>query len=451
MIHEQHPPVCTNNCTTTTKSNENEVVIVCVSVAEFCTDLLEKAGERWTGPIAILRNWTFCMFYVAAELWGSVVVSVLFWGFANSVTTVDEAERFYPLFGLMANIALIVSGQTVRHFSDVRSHLPEGADGWGMTLRGIMSLVVVFGIAIGALYMYLQKTVVKRIAANAPVKRTKKKKTPMNVKDSFVFLANSTYIRCMATLVVSYGISINLVEVTWKSKLKAQYPDPNDYSMFMGNFSTCTGCVTLVMMLLSGFVFKRFGWGVAAQVTPTVLAITGLLFFALVIFTTQLTPWIGTFGITPLLAAVLVGGAQNVFSKGAKYALFDPCKEMAYIPLDEEIRTKGKAAIDVICNPLGKSGGALIQQGMILGFGSLAASTPYLGVILIVIITAWIRAAATLNVEFLALQKKVKEDKIRDMAQDAAEDAVAKAALDAADGAAAAAKTALGGITPKGH
>jgi hypothetical protein len=55
------------------------------TLAEFCQNLLEQTGPRFAGPIAILRNWTYCLFYVMAELWGSVVVSVLFWGFANQV------------------------------------------------------------------------------------------------------------------------------------------------------------------------------------------------------------------------------------------------------------------------------------------------------------------------------------------------------------------------------
>lgn len=47
-------------------------------------------------------------------------------------------------------------------------------------------------------------------------------KPQMGTMESLKFLVSSPYIRDLATLVVAYGISINLVEVTWKSKLKAQ-------------------------------------------------------------------------------------------------------------------------------------------------------------------------------------------------------------------------------------
>ena len=44
--------------------------------------------------IAIFRNWTYALFYMLANLWGSVVVSLLFWGFANEITSVDEAKKY---------------------------------------------------------------------------------------------------------------------------------------------------------------------------------------------------------------------------------------------------------------------------------------------------------------------------------------------------------------------
>ena len=154
------------------------------------------------------------------------------------------------------------------------------------------------------------------------------------------------------------------------------------------------------MMLLGRRILNKFGWGVAALITPSVIAMTGGIFFALLLFGTQLAPLTLALGTTPLMLAVLVGALQNIFSKSAKYSLFDPCKEMAYIPLDAEQKTKGKAAVDVIGNPLGKSGGSLIQQALIFAFGSLAASTPYLAAVLAVVIFMWIRAAKTLNVLF---------------------------------------------------
>lgn len=237
-------------------------------------------------------------------------------------------------------------------------------------------------------------------------------------------------------------MSINIVEVTWKGNLKRAFPDPNAYSAFMGNFSTATGSVTLVMMVLGRFIFQKFGWTTAALVTPTVLALTGAFFFSLILFEGTFAPLLSFFGTTPLMAAVLIGAVQvgacrcclllllrccsyvlvekldacemsllvcwqveisggplcwphlhatfthgdcmmfevaplpypllarvapfnhnqNILSKSSKYSLFDPCKEMAYINLDAEQKTKGKAAVDVIGNPLGKSGGSFIQQ-----------------------------------------------------------------------------------------
>ena len=66
----------------------------------------------------------------------------------------------------------------------------------------------------------------------------------------------------------------------------------------------------------------------------------GLAFFGLILGGDIVAPAIASLGLTPLFAAVLVGAAQNVFSKSAKYSLFDPCKEMAYIPLDKETQVR---------------------------------------------------------------------------------------------------------------
>ncbi|KAK8939745.1 hypothetical protein KSP40_PGU022529 [Platanthera guangdongensis] len=217
-----------------------------------------------------------------AELWGSVVISVLFWGFAISIftlfvkqlaiTTVEEAKEFYPLFGLGANIALIFSGRTVKYFSNLRNTLGPGVDGWEISLKGMMSIVIFLGCVICGIYWGVNKFIVN----DPSVPRTEYKK-------------------------------------------------------------------------------KRIG------------------------------------------------------EDGMK---LDLC---CFMERPEAVRestyVKGKAAIDVVCNPLGKSGGALIQQFMILSFGSLANSTPYLGGILLVIVLAWLGAASSLDSQFSKLAKQDLEKK----------------------------------------
>jgi AAA family ATP:ADP antiporter len=380
----------------------------------FCETLAATLPTAFSAPIALFRNWTFTLFYLFAELWGSVVLSLLFWGFANQVTKVAEAKKYYPLFGLFANIALICSGTFVKYVSKLRGSLPPGVDPWGYSLKLLMGGLTVSGAILLSCFIFLQKKVVTDPECVDPneVKKSKTK-TKMTLGESVNFLRKSAYIRNLAMLVIGYGMSINLVEVTWKSKLKQQFPDPNAYSVFMGNFSTATGATTIVMMLVGRQILQKFGWGAAALVTPCMMLATGIVFFSLILQPGAWAPLTAIFGMTPLMLAVIVGAAQNVFTKSAKYGMFDPCKEMAYIPLDQEQKTKGKAAIDVVGNPLGKSGGAFIQQFLIVSCGSLAASAPFLAVLLGLIVVSWIQAARSLAVQFnevAAQQEKEEKD-----------------------------------------
>jgi len=377
----------------------------------FIDNIASLLPSGFTAPLSIIRNWSYALFYVMAEMWGSVVASLLFWGFANEVTTVDEAKKYYPLFGMGANVALIFSGQYVKWVSKLRVNLAPGIDPWAVSLKYLMGAVVACGGVMLGLFSYMQNKVMTDPACVSKKKQVKKKsKTNMSLRDSAKFLMNSPYIRDLATLVISYGMCINIIEVSWKAKLKLAYPDPNAYSAFMGNFSSTTGTVTLVMMLLGRTIFEKFGWRNAALVTPIMIGVTGAGFFALQLFSPAFAPVVARLGTTPLMLAVLVGAAQNILSKSAKYSLFDPCKEIAYIPLDQESKTKGKAAVDVVGNPLGKSGGSLIQQVLIFGVGSLAAATPYLAGILVVLLAGWFKAVNSLAKQFEAAMEANEED-----------------------------------------
>lgn len=383
----------------------------------FCNFLQEALPKGFMGLVAIVRHWTFSLFYIMSELWGSVCLSLLFWGFANDITKVNESKRFYNLFGLGANFSLLLAGTFIVWASDMRRGLSSSvADPWQVSLNWLMLIVVLSGFLILGIYWWINKYVLSdpRFYDTSAQKKMKKEKPKLSLKESLKYIVSSKYMGCLALVVIAYGVCINLVEVTWKSQLKLQYPNPNDYSVFMGNFSRITGSATIVMMFfVTGNVVRKLGWRFAALLTPVVLFITGAAFFFFMIFNqnASIAGLISYLGTTPLMLAVVFGMAQNVMSKSSKYSLFDPTKEMAYIPLDQEQKVKGKAAIDVVGARLGKSGGALIQQLLILVLGSIAAMAPYIGILLFIIIGGWILAVITLDKEFkFAIAKKESED-----------------------------------------
>ena len=79
---------------------------------------------------------------------------------------------------------------------------------------------------------------------------------------------------------------------------------------------------------------------------------------------------------------------------------------MAFIPLSKESKEKGKAAIDGIGSRLGKSGASIIHQALLMIFGSVTMSAPFVGVIIIMIFIGWLMAVRALGVLFNATSKE---------------------------------------------
>ena len=382
-----------------------------VESAEYLKSILPSSAAA-KGVVAIYRNWTFGLFYILAEMWGSMVLSMMFWGFANDITKISEAKRFYGLLGIGANVALIFSGRAI-----IWAAPGAGGRPYSTSLQVLMFMVFVAGLCIIGTYYYMQRSILTdaRFYDPALIKK-KKSKTKMSIGESIKYLSRSKYLGCIAFIVMAYGVSINLVEVIWKSQVKAAYSNPAEYTNFMGHFSTITGIVTLFMFLfVSHNVIRRVGWTMAACVTPVVLLITGVFFLNFIVFKDFFIGYLATMGTSPLMMAVIFGAAQNIMSKSSKYSLFDPTKEMSYIPLDEESKTKGKAAIDVVAARLGKSGGSLVQQFLMLFVPTAIAMAPYVGAIFIVICGGWIYCVRALGrrYEKLVSEQEAEQESLR--------------------------------------
>jgi AAA family ATP:ADP antiporter len=361
------------------------------------------------GLISVFRNWTLTGFYVMSELWASIILNVIFWGFANEVTKIDEAPRFYSVFGIGANFATIVAGQAAIFLSEAHfstEWLFGVRESWEEVQLILVSLVTINGLITMATFRWMNKKVL-----NGPSfeefhnnKRVAKAKGKLSFRESFSYLSNSKYLLCIAVIVVAYNLVINLVEVVWKDQLRMLYPNPSDFNTYMNNLTTAMGIVSTLTAIFMNKIITRFGWTKTALITPVIMLVTCAGFFSFLFFRDSLAGIaVALTGTTPLAIAVFFGGAQNCLSKAAKYSVFDATKEMAYIPLSHESKLKGKAAIDGVGSRFGKSGGSLIHQGLLVVFSTLTASAPYVAGILMMVIFFWIGAAKSLGRQFTEL------------------------------------------------
>lgn len=363
-------------------------------------------GTKYMHWISVYRNWIHSLFFVTAELWGQVVIFLLYWGFANHICQMKEAKRTYTLFIAAGDLATVIAGPLTYYYG-----LKYIGQNYALTLQSLLGYVLVSGCLVMAVYWWVNRYVLtdKRYYDPSVTKQTVNQKTRLSLVASIKHIFSSKHLFFIAVLVVGCALTINMVEVTWKAHMKLQYPSTADYQMFMGRVTTLVGSVALITVLfLGGNFLRRFGWHFSAQITPWAVGVTGGVFFLLCLFKTHLGPFAHFVGLTPLMLIVLFGAFQNIVSKVVKYSFFDSTKEMAYIPLDPESKVKGKAAIDMVGSRLGKSSSSWLQIGLIelAGTGSVLSITPYLFPIVLGVALYWSYSVKRLNKELALRESK---------------------------------------------
>ncbi len=383
---------------------------------QLCDVLMNVLPEGFKGLINMFRYWTYTGFYVISELWSSMIMTTLFWGLANEVSTVSEARRFYGVLSIAGNLAGVVACEftvLLTQWLNGSSAL-DTSKSWEPLMQMLILSVIVAGILAMGIFYWLNRNVFasedyKTLHSCGSQPRKKRR---LSMKESLSYLSNSKYILCIAAIVVSYNLVINLVEVIWKSKVNQLYPDSVDYNTYMANLTIATNLISSVAAFFMAQILASFGWTRTALITPVIMMITCAGFFGFLFMEDIVGPVSAAFmGYSPLAIAVFFGGAQNCLSRAAKYSVFDATKEMSFIPLDHDSKLKGKAAIDGVGSRLGKSGGSLIHQGLLMILMTLGAITPYVAFILMAVIGLWIVAVRSLGVQFNALTHDAVEPK----------------------------------------
>lgn len=351
--------------------------------------------------IIMMENWTVSLFYVMSELCGTVMLTLLFWQFANDLYSIQEAKKTYALFGLIGQFGLVIAGLVQNNISEHFIASPADNEVWILTIKWIMVSIAAAGIGLMLIYRWMYVNVLPNPQLCERKHNQSTEKARLSIKESFKYVFSSRYLWLIMVIVFCYGFGINLIESVWKDQLRLQYTTQSSYSSFMGKFHIYFGFTSMFVMMAGTYILRKFKWIVAAIFTPIGAGLTGAIFFILLIFQDLFGPLLASFDISILYMAVMLGSLQVIIFKSFNYTFVDATKEMAFIPLDRELRTKGKAAVDVIGGRFGKSFGAILQQLMFQFISpNLSDLTHEICVIFVIVMIMWGYSVISLNKRF---------------------------------------------------
>lgn len=285
--------------------------------------------------------------HYALYVWKDVYIVVLvemFWTFANFIYDAKSARWYYGLFLVMGTLGALTGGLTVGVI----------AEAWG-TAGALWMVFPVLGATLLAVGLFRD---VDEVARPENEEKTR-------IGDGLRILRESPYLGWMLALIVAVQIAITLVDFEYNAALEAAYPDVDARTAIGGQVYSAINVASLILQAGAGVVLSGLGVG------RTLLAIPLFLASAL-----------GAFMVSPKFLTMAV---TKVASKCFDYSLFRSAKEILYIPLSYDEKTRGKAIVDMMTYRVAKGA----ASALLLGLAALSAAA-FSGYLTLVVIAIWL-------------------------------------------------------------
>jgi len=285
--------------------------------------------------------------WYAIYVWKDVHVVVLLeilWSIANAQFQVRSARRAYGIFCACGSV-----GGMAGHSLAATISASQGAS-FAMTLA--VGPLVVLSIATLAFH---------RARPEAGPKPPAKSR---DYAGGIRVLAASRYLPWLLLLILLTQVAITLIDLHFNQVIEAAYPDEDERTAIFGTVYFAIDGSALILQLGAAWILKALGVAATLVGIPLLLSVA----VAAAIFEPR----------------VLVVQITRVMSKAFDYSLFRAAKEMLYIPLSYEEKTRGKAMIDMLTYRIAKGGAALMLGGLVAaGFAGEVVMVGVLGLVAI--------------------------------------------------------------------
>ncbi|KAI5173156.1 ATP:ADP antiporter, AAA family [Nematocida sp. LUAm3] len=388
------------------------------------------------GLFLTVNFWTGTLLYTAAELWGNIMTSVMFFAIANEICPLRQALRFYPLFIIAANLGLITSGLTMVLTSSYLEIYPDRTTGTVMALIAVVSVICAINFS---LYRHLVKNILPYpiyiIYDNN--QKAGKKKEKVSMMDGFKIMFKTPIVFHLAITVLAYGISTNLTEGAYKSGLQIASAESTKTTSTtvmrtQGLLQCSIGFFVIVVLFspIKQFIQKK-GWLSLGIITPVMTLICGvsfLLYVCGVVSSAAATPNDNVLVkfLRPFFSSIsgfftsnfemTVGFVAVNVIKILKYAAFDVCKEAIGVKIPKQYRARFKGVYDGVFGKLGKSLSSYIQIFLAFYFNTIDIRTvaPILALTIGVVSILWIFSTLYLATKY---SDAVREDRDIDIGE----------------------------------